>query len=114
MIICTVCPNGCVITQNDDNSYSGGLCPRGEAFARNEMTEPKRVLTTTVKTSFSQIPVLSVKTDSPIPKSKIQDVMAKVNSVIVSEVLNVGDIVCENVLDGVNLISTLNMLRRIK
>lgn len=114
MIICTVCPNGCVITRNDDDSYSGGLCPRGEAFARNESIEPKRVLTTTVKTTFSQIPVLSVKTDNPIPKSKIQEVMAKANVIIVNEPLNVGDVVCENVIDGVNLISTLNMRRRIK
>lgn len=113
MIICTVCPNGCVINENDDNTFSGARCPRGELFAQNELVEPQRVLTTTVKTTFNQIPVLPVKTDKPIPKSKIHDVMTVVNGITVTEPLKVGDVVYENVLDGVNLVSTLNMNRRL-
>ena len=68
-VLCTLCPRGCQIRirpvadsgdtdqdkalrKNDDHSQwsvSGNGCPRGEAFAIQEMTDPQRILTTTIR-----------------------------------------------------------------
>ncbi|MDR0644276.1 MAG: DUF1667 domain-containing protein [Treponema sp.] len=100
-ILCIVCPNGCEMSIDDDGFISGNLCGRGADFAKVEITRPMRTLTTTVKTMFLSAPVVSVRTDSEIPKANIPDVMRFLNSLTIDKKLGVGDAVAENVL-GLN------------
>jgi CxxC motif-containing protein len=65
-VTCTVCPNGCQVRYSDGR-YEGNRCPRGEKFAEQERTAPKRVLTTTVKMADGRL--LPVKTERPVDKS---------------------------------------------
>ena len=52
-LICIGCPMGCPLTvQLEDGeilSITGQTCKRGEVYARNEVTNPTRIVTSTVK-----------------------------------------------------------------
>lgn len=113
-IICITCPNSCrIIAEAEDENvmtFSGNLCPRGEAFARNELTCPKRSLTTTVRTAFPEMPFLPVRTAGEIPKNKVTEVMKALSGMIVREKVVCGDIVVKSILDtGCDIIATLDV-----
>ncbi len=111
---CSICPKSCRINVSEDGKITNAMCEKGESEAKNELVNPRRILTTTVKTVFGIMPVVSVKTDRPIEKSAINEVMKKANAIVVSKPLTLGEVVYENIIEGVNLISTVNMTRRFK
>ena len=47
---CIICPNGCEITAGvEDNqiiSIEGALCPKGETYVNQELTDPRRNIAT--------------------------------------------------------------------
>lgn len=116
-LVCIVCPRGCTLTvegEGEGISVKGNFCKKGFDFALSEMTEPKRTICTTVKTAFSEYPVLPVRVSADIPKDKIFDVMTEINKITVKEKIARGDVVIENVLGlGVDVISTSSMLRKL-
>ena len=72
-LVCVACPLGCPITVTFDAdgnvaTVTGNTCKRGDAYARTEVTNPTRMLTTTVKVEGGKSYVVPVKTASPIPK----------------------------------------------
>ena len=105
-MVCIMCPMGCemeVVNENGTISVSGNTCIRGEKYAIAELTEPMRVFTSVIRTKSG---VVSVKTDNPIPKKYMNDVVKMVKDVKVDK-LKYGDIVIENILNtGANLIVT--------
>ena len=111
---CIFCPRGCRlgVEGNAENfTVYGGQCSRGIDFARVEITNPTRTLTTTVRTSFPGVPVLPVRTEGEIPKGKIKEIMRLINTITVNQPLGIGETAVENVLGlGVNVIVTSNIL----
>lgn len=107
-VICTECPMGCSvdveIIDGKIIDVKGNTCPRGKLYAQNEVTCPKRVLTTTVRSV--QGALVPVKTDAPVKKELLFSLMEKVNSLTVNLPIATGDIVCKDFCDGVNLVST--------
>ena len=65
-LICIVCPRGCHLTIDDNMNVKGNFCPRGKQYAINEVTCPKRMLTSTVKIISSSIKRLPVITSDEI------------------------------------------------
>ena len=114
-ILCIVCPNGCRLhaeKSTEGYTISGNKCKRGIDFALAEITNPMRTLTTTVRTTFSGIPVLPVRTAGEIPKGKIREAMNCINAITVSRPLGIGETVAENILGlGVNVIATSNIIK---
>ena len=112
-LICIVCPLGCHLTINkDEESYEvkGNTCKRGEKYAIEEITNPKRVVTSTVKLQNSYLHLLPVKTEYTVPKSMIFEIMEELDKIKVNAPIKIGDIIIENVLGtGVNVISTKNI-----
>lgn len=117
-LVCIVCPNSCEleINQTEDGlEVSGNKCKRGVQFARDEMTAPKRTISSVVKTAFPEFPVLPVRVSAEIPKEKIFDVMHEINRVTVKKKLRRGDVVIKDVLGlGVDVISTSDVLKNAK
>ncbi len=106
-MICIVCPVGCHLSVDEHNHVTGNKCPRGEAYAIKEATDPRRVLTSSVKTVFNHMPRLSVKSKEPIPKDKIFDVMNCLDRILVSDPVTIGDVIIDDVLGtGIDIIST--------
>ena len=76
-LTCISCPMGCQITVEMDGnevvSVTGNTCKRGEVYARKEVTDPTRIVTSTVKVIGGKADMVSVKTKEDIPKDKIFD-----------------------------------------
>lgn len=85
----------------------GNFCKRGVAYANDECTNPKRTVTSTVRCKSGA--VVSVKTDTTVPKGKMFEVMAEINSVLAEDNVKIGDIIIENVCGtGANVVATSN------
>lgn len=110
-MVCITCPNSCELTIDETTlEVKGNKCLRGVKFAKDEITNPMRSVTSTVRTVFEDMPVLSVRTDGEIPKSKVFDLIKLLKDVTVDKRLKVNDIVIANVFGSeVNVISTKNM-----
>lgn len=112
-LTCIVCPMGCHLNveQSEEGfKVEGNTCKRGEKYAVQELTNPTRVITTTVKLENSYLQLLPVKTEDPIPKGMIFDIMEALDKVRVNAPVKVGDVIVENILDtGVNVISAKTM-----
>jgi len=109
-IVCIECPNGCRILAVPSESgaqFSGYRCKRGLSYAQAELTRPMRTLTTSVRTVFLDSPVVSVRTDGEIEKSRIHDVIDALGRIVITNRIRIGDVVAENVCGtGVNVICT--------
>ena len=116
-LYCITCPAGCQLTiigTGIDMVVEGNKCDKGNDFAKHEMSNPSRTLTTTVRTKFPGIPVISVRTDGEIPRDKLMDAMKELGDVTVETELNCGDIVHENIAGtGVNVIITSAALMKL-
>ena len=113
-IVCIVCPNGCRIRctpEGSEYAFSGYKCKRGVAYAQTELTHPMRSLTSSVKTVFSDAPVVSVRTDGEIEKTLIPEVLIALGKVTLDHPVKMGDVILPNVCNtGVNMICTSNRL----
>lgn len=113
-LICIGCPLGCPLTVEMEGSevkaVSGNTCPRGDAYAHKELTNPTRIVTSTVRVAGGKLAMVSVKTASDIPKGKIFDCVKALKDVEVKAPVKIGDVIVENVAGtGVNIIATKNV-----
>ena len=113
-LICIGCPLGCPLTVemegNEVKSVTGNTCPRGDAYAKKELTNPTRIVTSTVRVAGGKLAMVSVKTQSDIPKGKIFDCVKALKDVEVTAPVKIGDVIVENVAGtGVNVIATKNV-----
>ena len=121
-IICITCPKGCHLkVAQESYAVTGNACPRGAVYGANELRNPVRVVTSTVvvKTSPDKgrgtgeagggvAPRrLPVKTDRPIPKGKMFEVMDEIARVRVQAPVAVGQVLIPHVAgtDG-NVVAT--------
>lgn len=114
-LICIGCPMGCsldVIMENDTIvSVAGNTCRRGEDYARKELINPTRIVTSTVRMKGDGKGVLPVKTQTAIPKDKIFACMRALREIEVEPPIECGEIILENVVQtGVDIISTKHLL----
>lgn len=99
-LTCIMCPLGCNITiEKNQKEYkvTGNTCERGKLYAIEEITAPKRVVTSLIKTKTN---VFSVKTNCSVPKNLVFNILneiknapvknPKIGSVVIKNVLNTG------------------------
>jgi CxxC motif-containing protein len=112
-LICIVCPKGCHLKIDENLKVTGNGCARGIKYGIDELTNPTRMLTSTVVILNGEISRLPVVTSNPIPKDKIMAVMKEINQVKVEAPIYVKDIIIPNVLGlGVDLIATRDIKRK--
>ena len=106
-LTCIVCPRGCRLTIDDNLNVTGNSCPRGAQYAKDEMTNPKRMITSIVRVRNRENCMASVKTTTSVPKRLIFKVLEEIEKVSVEAPTNIGDVVIKNVLDtGSDIIIT--------
>ena len=109
-LTCIVCPRGCQLNIDDNNVVTGNFCPRGKNYAISEITNPTRIVTSTMKVLNSDEVRVPVKTSKPIKKGLMFEIMDKINSKLVYAPINIGDILIENVDgDNTDIIATKNI-----
>lgn len=100
-LTCINCPMGCALTVEMDGdeviSVSGNTCPRGEAYGRKEVTNPTRIVTSTVRVTGGAADMVSVKTKQDIPKGKIFECVKALKDVEVQAPIHIGDVIVADV-----------------
>lgn len=111
--VCVQCPVGCKLTveiKDNENSIikvEGNKCNRGIEYAKDEIEDPKRILTTSIKVIDGELPLVSVKTDKPIPKKYISTIMKIIKNYEIKAPIKRGDIIIKNIIDtDINIIAT--------
>jgi CxxC motif-containing protein len=106
--ICIVCPNGCHLTveQSPDGiTVNGNKCVRGEQYGKDELTDPRRVVTAVARTTDPAHPCVPVKSDRGVPKARINDVLAAIYSLQVELPVKRGAVCIDNCCDtGVSIL----------
>lgn len=111
-LICIGCPLGCplTVTMGEDITVKGNTCPRGEEYAKKEVTNPTRIVTSSVVVEGGSIARVSVKTAHDIPKGKIFDCMKEIRGALVKAPVHIGDVIIGNVAGtGVEIVATKNI-----
>jgi CxxC motif-containing protein len=93
---------------NEDRTVAkvtGNTCPRGEKYARDELTNPVRTLTSTVRLTGGR--TLPVRTNKPIPKAKLFEAMKLIKAASAAAPVSVGDVILRDFLgDGTDVVAT--------
>ncbi len=110
-ITCIECPNSCKLIINKDNSnvinIEGNICKKGVSYALSEIENPVRIITSTVLARGLSLKMIPIRTNNPIPKSKIFEAMDKIKKIKIIKPVHRGEIIVHNFLDlNVNLIAT--------
>lgn len=110
-LICIGCPLGCQLKVQIDHGQvteiAGNTCKRGDIYARKEVTNPTRIVTSTVTVEDGNHAVVSVKTSRDIPKDKIFEIIQEIKEVKVKAPVHIGDIIVSNVAGtGADIVAT--------
>jgi CxxC motif-containing protein len=109
---CIVCPIGCDILVNFNEktreivSFSGNECKRGIKFIEDEIARPVRLLTTTIKINSVEYNKLPVRSDIPIPKEKMLEMVREVKKINISVPVKAGQVIADNFMGlGIKILS---------
>ena len=97
-LTCIVCPRGCRLKVDDEMNVTGNACPRGKIYAINELTNPTRTITSSIRVTNRPYTLVSVKTSNPIPKGKMFEVMQEIDKLSIEAPIKIGQIVKKNIL----------------
>ena len=106
--ICTLCPKGCLLKGRRASAWiiSGYQCRKGQSYGQQEMNQPMRVLTTTVKVKGSDRILLPVKTNGLVPKEELPAIMKCCRKLTITEPVGAGDVILADAAGtGVDLIA---------
>jgi CxxC motif-containing protein len=115
-LICIGCPMGCYLTVDYEEAkiqaVSGNRCKVGQQYAEKEISNPQRTLTTTVKVKGGHLPLVSVRTNKPIPKNRLFKAMDLLAKVEIEAPIKIGDVIIQNIFEtGVNVVATKNVTK---
>jgi len=111
-LICILCPKGCHLKVYEDEGFrvTGFSCPKGEHYGRKELTNPTRVVTSTVKLRGGKLNRVPVKTSSDIPKELVFEAMRLLDDVELTSPVHIGDVAVKDICGtGVDFLVTRNM-----
>lgn len=110
-MVCINCPLGCTLTvrKEEDGTIkvTGNTCPKGAEYGEREVTDPRRIVTSTVRIAGESGRVLSVKTKEAIPKDKIQECIQALKAASAIPPIQIGDVILQDVAGtGVDIVAT--------
>ena len=112
-LTCINCPMGCALTvtiDGDTITCTGNTCPRGADYAKKEVTDPRRTVTSSVRVTGGHAVRVPVKTKTDIPKDKIFDCMEVIKNTVAAAPVRIGDVIIEDVCGtGVPVVATKNI-----
>jgi CxxC motif-containing protein len=115
--LCIGCPLGCRLDVEDNDAgdiveVRGWGCKNGKAYGRQEHTDPRRLIATSVRIKGGRWGRVPVKTSGSIPKALVREVANAVRAIEVEAPIRIGTVVLANVLGtGVDVVTTRDMER---
>ena len=117
-LICINCPLGCSLEvsinkESGEYNVTGNTCKRGESYAIGELTNPTRIVTTSLFVQNGKQKMVSAKTSTEIPKNLIMPSMIYLANIKVNAPIKAGDVLVENILGtGANIVATRTVDKR--
>ena len=106
-LTCIICPRGCRLKIDDNMNVTGNFCMRGAMYAKQELTDPRRSITSIMRVSNRENLMVSVKTNKDISKAKIFEVLKAIENISVQAPIHIGDVLVKNAADsGADIIAT--------
>lgn len=116
---CINCPIGCNLKVYGDREENirveGNKCPRGLQYGKDEVLNPKRMVTSSAPLSVDEntgiYQMISVKTSEAVPKNLIFSVLEEIKRIDLKKegikTIEVGDVLLENVCNtGADIVAT--------
>jgi CxxC motif-containing protein len=115
ILTCVVCPNGCelqvCLDDNDQVKVEGTVCRRGFEWVKQEIIDPRRTIASSIAVDNGDWPLVSVRTDKPIPLPDIQKVMDAIRAIHVQAPIKLGSVLIANVAGtDASIIATRNVI----
>jgi CxxC motif-containing protein len=113
-VICITCPKGCRldVTREGDTilKVDNCGCKRGEEYVKAELTDPRRMVATTVKIKGGIHPLLPIYTAKPFPKPRIRELLGALQQVELQTPVGMGDVVVKDALGtGIDILASREM-----
>ena len=112
-IICVACPKGCRLEVHREGSeilvmHEG--CKRGKEYAVAELTDPRRMVASTVRVSGAAHPLAPVYTAAPFPKDRIPGLLDRLRRVTLKAPVQINQVVLQNALGtGIDVIASRDL-----
>ena len=105
---------GCTLDVTIDGEtvvdVSGHSCKRGAEYAQAEISDPRRMVASTVKVWGGIHPLVPVYTAAPFPRPQIFVLLAQLREVELKAPVEIGQIVLRDVLGtGVNVLASRDL-----
>jgi CxxC motif-containing protein len=107
-MVCIACPLSCqltVTTAGGGVSVTGNRCPRGDAYGREEVQAPRRILTAVVPTDSPRFPFAPVRTDHAISRGLVKGLLSELYRRRIALPVRRGQVLMED-FDGARVIFT--------
>lgn len=116
-ITCIVCPNGCRLSVFFEGEkvlgIEGHLCKKGEKYAKEEITNPMRNLTSTVLVENGELPLVSVRSNRSLPRDLIRKAIEVLKGESVQAPVEYHQVLYRDILKtGADIIATVEINRR--
>lgn len=101
-LVCIVCPLGCQVhafRAGEELIMEGHQCPKGAEYISLELTNPVRMLTTTISVAGEPPQRLAVRTTGPIPKEYLLPAMEMVKKINVKPPVKRGQVIVQNLFN---------------
>ncbi|MCS7061103.1 MAG: DUF1667 domain-containing protein [Anaerolineae bacterium] len=113
-LICITCPMGCSLAVVHEGQtviqVTGNHCNRGPRYAQAELSDPRRMVATTVKVRGGSKRLLPVYTAAPFPKSRIFELLAVLRNLEVEAPVRADQVVLANALGtGIDVLASRDL-----
>jgi CxxC motif-containing protein len=111
-LTCIQCPKGCrlAVALGPDGSVTtveGNGCDLGPVWAKKEVEDPVRTLTTSVRVLRGKEDLVSVRTSGAIPRRLVAEALSVAKELRIEAPVALGRVVAENLAGtGVSLVAT--------
>jgi CxxC motif-containing protein len=115
-VICITCPKGCRLDVTREGAtvlkVENCGCKRGEDYVKAELSDPRRMVATTVRIKGGIHPLMPVYTDKPFPKPRIRELLDALRTVELIAPVRTGEVVVEDMLGtGIDILASREMLK---
>lgn len=114
---CIGCPIGCPLQLSHDGleivEIEGAACNRGAKYAKQEFTDPRRGMSTSVPIEGARWKRLPVKVTAPIPKDRVLEAARIIHGLRAKAPVRRGDVLLDGLLGepGVKVVATKSLAR---
>jgi CxxC motif-containing protein len=108
-MVCLICPKSCLlsVTDKDIIAVENNGCNKGMEYAKKELVDPERMLTSTMRVSFGELPLVSVRSDKPVKKGELKNLIKQLDNIIVPAPVLSGQILVSLLGENkVNIVAT--------